>query len=146
MLRNKSAVLLGVVALSFTLLGSVQSTNAQVLFGSVSGAITEQSGAAVSKAHVTSVNKATGIQRETDADGSGHYTLTDLSPGAYNVTVTASGFKPLTQTDVSVSANVVTNANFNLQVGSVSEKVTVEAAAVTLQTEKTDVHTEIPQK
>ncbi len=147
MLRNKSAVLLGVVALSFTLLGSVQSTNAQVLFGSVSGTITDQSGAAVSKAHVTSVNKATGIQRETDADGSGHYTLTDLSPGAYDITVTASGFKPLTQTDVSVGANVVTNTNCNnLQVGSVSEKITVEAAAVTLQTEKTDVHTEIPEK
>jgi hypothetical protein len=146
MLRKKSAVLLALVTLGFAFQGSVQSVRAQVLFGSVSGTITDQSGASVAKAHVTSVNKATGLQREMDADDSGHYTLTDLPPGLYNVTVTASGFKPLTQTDVTVAANVVTNTNFNVQVGSVSEKVTVEAAAVTLQTEKTDVHTEIPEK
>jgi len=124
----------------------VQRSEAQVLFGSVSGTVTDQSGATVSKAHISSVNRATGVQKETDADAGGHYTLTDLSPGAYDVTVTATGFKPLTQTDVRVGANVVTNTNFNLQIGSVSEKVTVEAAAVTLQTEKTDVHTEIPAK
>ena len=146
MLRNKSKVLLALGAVGLALFGFVQTASAQVLFGSVSGTVTDQSGAAVPKAHVSSVNKATSLQRETDADGSGHYTLTDLSPGAYNITVTASGFKPLTQTDVTVDANVVTNTNFNLQVGSVSEKVTVEAAAVTLQTEKTDVNTEIPEK
>src|SRR5512133_584577 len=146
MLRKKSAVLVALVTLGFAAVGSVQSVQAQVLFGSVSGTITDQSGAAVGKAHGTSVNKRTGGQRETDADDSGHYTLTDLPPGLYDVTVTASGFKPLTQTDVRVGANVVTNTNFNVQVGSVSEKVTVEASAVTLQTEKTDVHTEISEK
>src|ERR1041385_8663435 len=146
MLRNKSAVLLALAALSCTLFGFVQTANAQVLFGSASGTVTDPSGAAVPKAHVSSISKATGTKRETDADANGHYTLTDLSPGLYDVTVTAGGFKPLTETDVRVGANVVTNANFNLQVGSVSEKVSVEAEAVTLQTEKTDVHTEIPEK
>ncbi|HWI68043.1 MAG TPA: carboxypeptidase-like regulatory domain-containing protein, partial [Nitrospiraceae bacterium] len=146
MLRNKSAVLLAVGALGFSLLGFIQTANAQVLFGSVSGTVTDQSGATVPKAHVSSVNKGTGVVRETDVDGSGHYTLTDLPPGTYDITVTASGFKPLTQTDVTVGANVVTNANFNLQVGAVSEKISVEADAVMLQTEKTDVHTELTEK
>jgi Carboxypeptidase regulatory-like domain/TonB dependent receptor-like, beta-barrel len=146
MFRKNSVVLLAFMALGFWLLGLAQTAKAQVLFGSVSGTVTDQSGAAVPRAHVSSVNKATGVQRETDADESGHYRLTDVSPGVYDVTVTASGFKPLTQTDLTVGANVVTNANFNLQVGSVSEKVTVEAAAVTLQTEKTDVHTELTEK
>jgi len=146
MLRKKSAVLLAVGALGLWLLGFIQTANAQVLFGSVSGTVTDQSGAAVPKAHVSSVNKGTGVARETDVDGSGHYTLTDLSPGTYNITVTASGFKALTQTDVIVGANVVTNTNFNLQVGGVSEKISVEADAVMLQTEKTDVHTELTEK
>src|SRR5437762_8388534 len=145
MLRNKSVVLLAVV-LAFALFGMVQSANAKVLVGSASGTITDQSGAAVPKAHVSSVNKATGVRKETDADAGGFYRLTDLSPGLYDITVTAGGFKPLTQTSVTVAANVVTNTNFNLQVGSVSEQVTVEAQGVTLQTEKTDVHTEIPAK
>ena len=146
MLRNKSIVLLALAALACMLFGFVHTANAQVLFGSASGNVTDPSGAAVPRAHVSSVSKSTGAKRETDADANGHYTLTDLSPGLYDVTVTAGGFKPLTQTDVSVGANVVTNANFNLQVGSISEKVTVEAEAVTLQTEKTDVHTEITEK
>jgi len=145
MLRNKSVVLLAVV-LASALFGMVQSANAQVLFGSASGTITDQSGAAVPKAHVSSVNKATGVRKETDADAGGFYRLTDLQPGLYDITVTAGGFKPLTQTSVTVAANVTTNTNFNLQVGSVSEQVTVEAEGVTLQTEKTDVHTEIPSK
>jgi hypothetical protein len=146
MIRTKSVVLVSLLTLGFVWAGLVQRSEAQVLFGSVSGTVTDQSGATVSKAHISSVNRATGVQKETDADAGGHYTLTDLSPGAYDVTVTATGFKPLTQTDVRVGANVVTNTNFNLQIGSVSEKVTVEAAAVTLQTEKTDVHTEISEK
>ena len=146
MLRNKSVVLLALAALACTLFGFVHTANAQVLFGSASGTVVDPSGAAVPKAHVSSISKATGTKRDTDADANGHYTLTDLSPGLYDVTVTAGGFKPLTQTDVSIGANVVTNANFNLQVGSISEKVTVEAEGVTLQTEKTDVHTEITEK
>jgi hypothetical protein len=144
--KEKSIVLLALGVLALTLFGYVQTANAQVLFGSASGTVTDQSGASVPKAHVVSVNKGTGVRKETDADASGFYTLTDLPPGLYDITVTAGGFKPLTQTNVNIGANVVTNTNFNLQVGSVSENVTVEASAVTLQTEKTDVHTEIPEK
>jgi len=129
--------------LGFALQGLVQRADAQVLFGSVSGTATDQSGAGVPKAHVTLINKATGVQRESDADESGHYTITDVPPGNYDLKVTASGFKPLTQTNLTVAANVVTNADARLQVGAVSEQVTVEAAAVNLQTEKTDLHTEL---
>ncbi len=94
MIRTKSVVLVSLLTLGYVLAGFVQRSEAQVLFGSVSGTITDQSGATVSKAHLASVNKATGVQKETDADGSGHYMLTDLSPGAYDITVTATGFKP----------------------------------------------------
>ena len=116
---------------------------AQVLFGSVSGTVTDQSGAQVPKAHVTLVNKATSVQREADTDESGYYTIRDLPPGNYDITVKTVGFKPLTLTNLSIAANVVTNADAKLQVGAVSEQVSVEAAALTLQTEKTDVHTEL---
>ena len=146
MLRNKSVVLLlSVGVLAFTLFGVVQRANAQVLsVGQWQNYRPERR--AMPKAHVSSINKATGVRKETDADASGFYRLTNPSPGLYDITVTAGGFKPLTQTSVTVAANVVTNTNFNLQVGSVSEQVTVEAQGVTLQTEKTDVHTEISEK
>src|SRR5713101_8307965 len=133
-------------ALGFLMLGYAREAGAQVLNGSVSGTIADQSGAAVPKAHVVVTNRATGVQRETEVDENGHYTITDVSPGNYDLTVKVSGFKPLTQTGLTIRTNTVTNADINLQVGAVSEQVTVEASTVTLQTEKTDLHTELTSK
>lgn len=125
---------------------SVPAAKAQVLYGSVTGVVTDQSGAAVPRAHVIVTNRDTSFVRETDADEGGHYTIPDLKPGAYDLKVTASGFKPLTQTNLIVTANTVTNADAGLQVGALTEQVTVEAGTITLQTEKTDLHTELTEK
>src|SRR2546430_7928115 len=127
-------------------LGFARSARAQVLYGSVTGTVTDQSGAGVPKAHVVVTNRATGVVREADADDTGHYTITDVPAGAYDLEVTASGFRPPTQTNLAVAANTVSNGDAKLQVGAVSEQVTVEASAVTLQTEKTDLHTELTEK
>src|SRR3989442_11257789 len=135
-----------VVALSFLALICAQFAQAQVLYGLVSGTVTDQSGAGVPKAHAVVTNRATGVAREADADDNGHYTITDVAPGEYDLKVTASGFKPLTQTNLSVGANTVTNGDAKLQVGTMSEQVTVEASVVNLQTEKTDLHTELSEK
>jgi hypothetical protein len=147
MSKMKSRIsLLFCFALSIFLLGYVRDVRAQVLYGSVSGTIVDQSGAGVPKAHVVITNRATGIQREADADENGHYAVTDLRPGDYDLKVTASGFKPLTQTGLTIAANTVANADARLEVGAMTEQVTVEASAVTLQTEKTDLHTELTSK
>ena len=140
------ASLLFLFGLSFLLLLYAHDASAQVLYGSVTGTIADQSGAAVPKAHVVVTNLATGVARETDADENGHYLITDVSPGSYDLKVTSSGFKPLTQKNLTVTANTVTNADVGLQVGSVSEQVIVEASTVTLQTEKTDLHTDLTEK
>ncbi len=133
-------------ALSVLALGYAHRAGAQVLYGSVTGTVTDQTGAAVPKAHVVVTNRATGVARGADADDTGHYVIIDVSPGNYDLTVKVSGFKPLTQTGLTIRTNAVTNADINLQVGAVSEQVTVEASAVTLQTEKTDLHTELSEK
>ncbi len=133
-------------ALCFLALGYAHRAGAQVLYGSVTGTVTDQTGAAVPKAHVVVTNRATGVARGADADDTGHYVIIDVSPGNYDLTVKVSGFKPLTQTGLTIRTNTVTNADINLQVGAVSEQVTVEASAVTLQTEKTDLHTELSEK
>jgi len=124
----------------------VPALKAQVLYGSVTGTVTDQSGAGVPKAHAVVTNRATGVAREADADDDGHYTITDVAPGEYDLKVTATGFKPLTQTSLTVGANTVTNGDTKLQVGAVSEQVTVEASVVNLQTEKSDVHTDLSEK
>src|SRR5215472_3446762 len=81
---------------------------AQVLFGSVSGTVTDQSGAQVPKAHVTLVNKATSVQRAEDTDESGYYTMSSLPRGNYYITVKTVGFKLLTLTNITITANVET--------------------------------------
>ncbi|PYV75630.1 MAG: hypothetical protein DMG97_06040 [Acidobacteria bacterium] len=124
----------------------VPRADAQVLYGSVTGTVTDQSGASVPKAHLVVVNRATRVTREADADDTGHYLIVDLPPGDYDLTVKVSGFKPLTQTNLRVTANTVTNADASLQVGTMSQQVTVEASTVSLQTEKTDIHTELSEK
>src|SRR5712664_3930969 len=142
-------LLLGLVTLAAVSVQTVMfvpALNAQVLYGSVTGTVTDQSGAGVPKAHLTATNRATSVVREADADDNGHYTITDLAPGNYDLKVTASGFKPLTQTNLMVAANTVTTGDVNLQVGAMSEQVTVEASVVNLQTEKSDVHTELTEK
>ena len=71
MFRNRlSSLFLSVFVLGFAFLGFAQRSDAQVLLGSVSGTVTDQSGAGVPKAHVTIVNKATNIQKEADTDES----------------------------------------------------------------------------
>src|SRR5215469_9514888 len=102
MLRNRRSVFLVAFFLGFALLGSVRRADAQVLFGSVSGTISDPSGAGVPKAHVTLVNKATSVQKEGDTNENGYYSITDVPPGTYDLTVKTSGFKPLTQTNLVV--------------------------------------------
>src|SRR5690348_1501819 len=147
MSRSKLRLLaLSLMTFCFLTLALAQGADAQVLYGSVSGTVSDQSGAAVPKAHLTLTNRATGVARETDADENGHYQITDLPPGSYDLKVTGSGFRPLTQTNLSVAANTVTNADSKVEVGAVSEQITVEASTVSLQTEKSDLHTELTEK
>jgi outer membrane receptor protein involved in Fe transport len=116
---------------------------AQVLYGSIVGLIEDQTGAVVPKASVSVVNKTTGITRETVTDISGRYTLSNVPSGVYDLRVTAAGFRPLVKEGVEVTINTVTRVDLRLEVGAVTEQVTVAATAVTLQTDKSDVRHEI---
>ena len=114
--------------------------SAQVLYGSIVGTVTDPPGAVVSKATVTVTNTSTGLSRQTSADDAGYYSIPNLHQGAYDLAVSAVGFKPLTQKGVNVSINNVTRSDIGLEVGAVNESVTVEANAAVLQTTKTDVN------
>ena len=113
--------------------------SAQVLYGSIVGTVTDPTGSVISRANVTVTNTATGLARTASADDAGYYSIPNLPQGAYDLSVSAAGFKPLTQKGVNVLINTVTRADLNLQVGGVTESVTVDASAALLQTNKTDV-------
>src|SRR5215472_13166174 len=139
-MQGKSLLTLIVCAAAVLLVPSV---SAQVFYGSIVGAVTDPSGAAVPNAAVNITNANTGQARDTKTDSGGRYSLPDVQAGSYVVKITAPGFRPIERTGVAVTINTVTRVDAALEVGQVSEQVTVEASAVTLQTDKADVHTEI---
>jgi uncharacterized surface anchored protein len=69
--------------------------HAQVLYGSVTGTITDGSGAVLAGAKVTISSSSTGLTQQTTTDAAGIYRVLDLPPGDYTIEVSAAGFKPL---------------------------------------------------
>ncbi len=119
------------------------SAYSQVLYGTLVGTITDQSDAVVPKAEVTATNGATNQTYRAVTDDQGRYSIPDVLAGKYTIKVSATGFRSLVQNDFNVSINTVNRADLKLAVGQVSEQVTVEGQALMLQTDKSDVHSEI---
>ncbi|MBI3695470.1 MAG: TonB-dependent receptor [Acidobacteria bacterium] len=117
---------------------------AQVLYGSIVGTVEDQTGAVVPNATVTITNPATGVTRETTTDEGGRYLLQNVLPGSYELKITATGFRPLTRPGVDVTINTVTRVDSRLELGPVTEAITVAATVTTLQTDKSDVRAELP--
>lgn len=102
--------------------------------GTIAGTVLDASGAAVPAAAVSVTNVATNVSTRVTANENGIYTLPFLLPGAYTVTATAPGFKTARQQGVDVRINDRLQVDFRLEVGAVSEEVTVSASAPLLQT------------
>jgi len=103
--------------------------------GALSGTVTDPSGAVIVGASVTAENIGTGAERSTTTDSSGSYKLSLLPPGNYSVKFSAQGFKTADVSPVTVSVTETAVVNHGLELGAQTERVTVEATAVTVQTE-----------
>lgn len=120
--------------------------SAQVLYGSLVGTVTDQSGAMVIKANVTATNTSTGLTVQATSDQSGYYSLPNLMEGNYDLSIAATGFKTVTQRGVAVRINNVLRIDIKLEVGGVTESITVAASTAALQTSKADVNTNIESR
>ncbi len=118
----------------------------QAVFGSISGTITDPSGAAVPNAKVTVTDQAKGSVDQTTTNESGNYTVTHLIPDPYTVRVEGAGFKVIEFKDIAVSADTATHIDGQFQVGSTSEQVEVTGEAEQLKTDRADVSIEFNQK
>src|SRR5712692_10152220 len=76
---------------------------AQVSGATLSGTITDPSGASIAGAKVSVANKATGVTRDVTADAAGFYSAPNLLPGVYDVTASASGFSTAKQSDLTLT-------------------------------------------
>jgi Carboxypeptidase regulatory-like domain len=93
--------------------------------GSISGLVSDPSGAIVSGAQMVLRNPETGVTQHTLTTSGGLYTFISLNPGVYQVTASQAGFKSVAQDKITVNVDQVTEVNITLQVGAATETVTV---------------------
>jgi hypothetical protein len=117
--------------------------DAQVLYGSLTGNVTDPSSAAVPGAKVTALNVDTGVTRQADTDARGAYLFNNLQLGTYRITIEAKGFQTTIVDQVGVKANEVRRVDFQARIAQATETVEVLANSAVLQTDKSDVHSEI---
>ncbi len=107
----------------------------------ISGRVADPQGLAVAGAKVLAINTATNVSHSTQTNGAGFYTLPGLIPGTYRVIVEKDGFAQIVKPDVKLHVQDNAGINFSLQVGSVTQSVTVEGGAPLVDTESGSVGT-----
>ncbi|HEY3617057.1 MAG TPA: carboxypeptidase-like regulatory domain-containing protein, partial [Candidatus Sulfotelmatobacter sp.] len=120
--------------------------NAQSTYGSISGTVTDQSGAAVVDAPVTLTNVGTGEKRTENSGSDGHFTFVNLFPGQYRIDIEKQGFKHFAHPDVTVQVQQETHVDAALTVGQVSETVEVTSQTPLLQTESSSLGQVVEQR
>lgn len=114
--------------------------------GTITGTVTDQSGAVVPDAKIKVVHVGTNAQRTTEASGTGDYTIPALLAGTYRVEVEANGFKTLVRNDVAVTPGATQRLDASLTIGEVSDTVEVSAQATLLQTDNAKINTAVSQR
>jgi hypothetical protein len=116
---------------------------AQALYGSIVGTVRDTSGATVPGATVTIKNTQTALEQTSVSNETGAYSFSNVLPGQYDVKVSLQGFKEFVKTSVPVEVGQPSRVDVALEVGAISETVTVASESQLLQTDKADVHTEL---
>lgn len=136
-----------VVVMSASLLGGVPAgAAAQELYGSVVGSVQDHSGAVIPGASVQLANRETNLVLTTVSNDSGAYTFTNVLPGTYDVKVTLQGFKEFVKQRVPVTGGAISRVDAKLDVGQLSETVTVVSEVALLKTDKADTGSAITAK
>ena len=136
----KKRHLIPLALLLLVTLATPRGVDAQVLYGSLTGNVTDPTGATVAGAKVEALNIGTGVSTSIVTDERGAYIFSSLQAGLYNVTITSANFKALAQENVRIESNTIRRLDAQLQVGDVTAVVQVAATADALQTERADVN------
>src|SRR5581483_11582866 len=134
MLRVGPACAAGVLAAAWLCVVPCRAS-AQVGAATLTGVVHDAAGAAASGATVTATAALTSQRRIVTASADGVYVVAGLAPGEYAIDVTLQGFRSIHREGLRVSTGETVRVDFMLAIGSVSEQVTVSAAASVLRTD-----------
>src|SRR5580704_2960157 len=109
---------------------------AQIITGSIGGVVTDATGAVIANAKVTiSSPNLIGGAKTITTDSAGAYRFLELPPGTYMIKFEQTGFKGYTEQGIVINTGVQVTVNAKLELGDVSQEVTVQAEAATIDTE-----------
>ena len=107
--------------------------------GSISGTVSDPSGAVIPNATVAALDTDTGIQQTAETNARGFYAFPFLPAGHYEVSVQAKGFMEYRQTGLTIDVNSALRVDTTLQVGAVSQEVSVSGTALHVETQSTQM-------
>ncbi|SPE38875.1 conserved exported hypothetical protein [Candidatus Sulfopaludibacter sp. SbA6] len=119
---------------------------AQGVQATLKGRVTDSSGAVVPGAKIAVTNTGTNVAFNTATDSAGLYSVPFLNPGSYSISAEASGFKKLVRQDLVLSVDQTLEVDLALEVGALSEQLTVTGEAPLLETAKADRGTLVDQE
>ncbi|MCG6928472.1 MAG: TonB-dependent receptor [Acidobacteria bacterium] len=122
-----------------TILALAGPADAQVLYGSIVGDVVDTSGAAVPGATVTAINQGTNLAREATTGAAGAYSFSNLQEGTYTIRVSLQGFKEYVEEGIPVTQGGIARVNVALEVGALTEVITVQSEQALLQTDSGDL-------
>jgi hypothetical protein len=125
--------------LSALIWASIGTANAQQVFGSIFGTVTDPTGGAVANAKITVTDTNKGTSSVVMTDASGNYTKGQLIPDPYKVTIEAPGFQKAVSNEIDVRVDEASRFDASMKIGDVSTSVEVTAAAPLLQAGSADV-------
>jgi hypothetical protein len=114
--------------------------------GNITGTVRDPQGAAVPKAEVTVADEKTGLSRTVTATDDGFYNITSLPAGVYTVSTAPTGFKKTVTTGVDLHVNENKTVNLDVQVGQVTETVTITSEAAPVEVRSGEVSSLISEK
>jgi len=126
------------IVVALTLVATPGPASAQAVRGTLLGNVTDTSGLAVPGASVSITEVNTNIITGAVTNESGYYIFNNISDGTYRVEAELTGFKKFVRDGVRVDVNTTVRVDMKLEVGTLTETVTVEAASPVLQTDRTD--------
>src|SRR5262245_37283145 len=128
-IRLAGSVIFSALSLNLWVAINTHPAHAQLGTATISGNVTDSSGAVVVGATMTAVNNGTGFQRQTLSGEQGQYNLPGLTPGSYNLTVEFPGFRRSELKAITLQVDQNARLNIALEVGQVTETVEVAGQA-----------------
>src|SRR6202790_353673 len=140
-----AAPLSAMVILALAILSPTHA-RAQVSGATLSGTVSDPSGAVIAGAQVSITNKATGIVRTVTTDNAGLYSAPNLQPGPYEVAISAMGFSTTKEQNLTLTVGAQQTMDVSLKIGTAEQTVLVTEAAQAVQLGTSTISSEIQSK